>query len=198
MAVTHAPLSHGPPFCLLLATFEQTTWAKFHIQKIFFFFIFCCAFICCNFRGSKLNNKQNEYWGERESIEVTFGAPHALSLSLSLAVWHCDLLSSRVALNATAAVAAATVSRHITRWTFASASAFICLLRMQKESDDRKKSTFNSWNWWLAVCLSVSLSLSLCLETVKLTQEISINFLALIAWIASEAGARGVWVTALN
>lgn len=158
MWLSHMRHYHMDPPRSLTHNFWTNNLSEISYTKNIFFFIFCCAFICCNFRVSKLNNKQNECWAERESIEVTFGAPHALSPSLSLAVWHCDLLSCRVALNATAAVAAATVSRHITRWTFASASAFICLLRMQKKSDDRKKSTFNSWNWWLAVCLSLSLS----------------------------------------
>lgn len=145
-----------PPGLSLTLTFEQTTWAKFHIQKTFFFFLFFAVHLFVVIRDSTNSITNSTSIVGRESIEVTFGAPHTLSLLLyDIVIYY----RAQFALNATAAVAAAaTVCRHITRWTFASASAFICLLCMQEKSDDSTKSQLSTVEIddWLSVCLSLS------------------------------------------
>lgn len=165
MWLSHMRHYHMDPPALLLTTFEQTTWANFHIQKIFFFFIFCCAFICCNFRLSKLNNKQKAYWGEREYRSNFWCTPRSLSISLSccMTLWfiieqsrfkcHCSSGSS----NCQSSYNEMNIRISISIYLFTSHA---------KEEWRQKKSQLSTVEIddWLSVCLS----LSLCLSVLKL------------------------------
>lgn len=86
VAVTHAPLSHGPPAPshsqLLNKQLERNFIYKKHSSSLFFA---VHLFVVISESANSITNSRNIEG--RESIEVTFGAPHALSLSLTLLLY---------------------------------------------------------------------------------------------------------------